>query len=64
MKAEYMVYETYFGEWACVFYAGGAPNPDVRGSYGTGLKLYANKEKAVAAGERYLKKMHKNGFEI
>lgn len=64
MTASYKVEKSYLGDWCCYFYAGGFPNTDERGTNGTGLKLYESKDKAEAAGKRYLKKMAKNGFEV
>ena len=64
MKASYYVYQSHANDWVCVFCCGGYPDTDAHGTDGTGCKLYATKEKAEAAGKRYLKKMQKNGFEI
>lgn len=64
MKATYRIEKSRFNSWICYFFIGGHPNTDCRGTDGTGLKFYATKEKAEAAGKRYLKKMSQNGFEI
>lgn len=66
MKASYRV-EKYFsnnGEWVCYFLLNNKPDQDARGTAGTGCKLYSTKEKAEAAGKRYISKMQINGFEI
>lgn len=44
------------GTYAVDFWALGAPDFDVRGTYGTACKSYATKEKAIAAAKRYIKK--------
>ena len=66
MKASYRV-EKYFannGEWVCYFLLNNKPDTGERGTAGTGCKLYDTREKAEAAGKRYVKKMQINGFEI
>lgn len=64
MNASYSVNKTCWERWMCSFYVDGHLNTDERGTDGTGLKFYGTREKAEAAGKRYLKKMQKNGFEI
>ena len=65
MKASYEVAKDFRGkEWICYFKVDGKADFDCRGTDGLGLKLYSTKEKAIAAGKRYLKKMQKNGFTI
>ena len=44
------------GTYAVDFWALGAPDFDVRGTYGTACKSYATKEKVIAAAKRYIKK--------
>lgn len=44
------------GTYAVDFWALGAPDFDVRGTYGTACKSYTTKEKAIAAAKRYIKK--------
>lgn len=65
MKASYNV-DT--APWAigyvCTFFVDGFINYDVPGSDNTGCKIYDSREKAEAAGKRYLKRMQKNGFEV
>lgn len=65
MKATYSI-EKHFhsNDYVCYFKIDNRSNYDERGTSGTGLKVYATKEKAENAGKRYLKKMQKNGFEI
>ena len=66
MKASYRV-EKYLarnGEWVCYFLLNNKPETGERGAGGTGCKLYGTREKAEAAGKRYVKKMQINGFEI
>lgn len=63
MTASYRVSVSRFGDWMCHFYVDGRADTDERGTDGTGLKIYATRAKAEAAGKRYLKKMQKNGFE-
>lgn len=62
MKASYKIFKCYLGGWCCEFYVGNDKNYEERGTDGTGLKIYETREKAEAAGKRYLKKMQKNGF--
>ena len=69
MKASYRVEKSHgvggaAGKYVCIFFVNGLVNFDERGTYGTGNKLYETKEKAEAAGKRYLAKMKKNGFEV
>ena len=64
MTASYKIDKCYLGGWCCYFYAGGYPNTDEHGTNGTGVKIYETKEKAEAAGKRYIKKMAKNGFTV
>ena len=63
MKASYKVYK-FQSEWTCEFRVADRPDFDAYGTDGTGCKLYASEEKAIAAGKRYLSKMKKLGFEI
>lgn len=65
MKASYSI-EHHFNcnDYVCYFKIDNRPNFDERGTDGTGLKIYATKEKAENAGKRYIKKMKKNGFEV
>lgn len=66
MKASFTVKKSFTreNEYVTCFYVDGFKDTDERGTEGTGCKLYPTKEKAIAAGKRYLKKMQKNGFEI
>lgn len=65
MKASYDVKACYVGTgYICFFKIDNQLNFDERGTYGTGCKIYPTKEKAEAAGKRYLRKMKNNGFEI
>lgn len=64
MTASYELDKCYLGGWCCYFLVGGRYNTDERGTDGTGLKIYDTFDKAMAAGERYLRKMAKNGFAV
>ena len=65
MKASYKVHEApWASDYVCTFFVDNRVNYDVRGSDGTGRKIYGNKKKAIDAGKRYLKKMKENGFEV
>lgn len=64
MKASYTIIKSRWGDWTCNFYIDNHPNFEERGTNGTGLKFYSTKEKAEAAGKRYIKKMQNNGFKI
>ena len=65
MKARYSIERHYnSNDYVCYFKIDGRSNFDERGTNGTGLKIYETKEKAEAAGKRYIKKMQKNGFDI
>lgn len=65
MKAGYRVERsTVHGKFVCWFLINGRVNKDERGTDGTGIKFYDSREKAEAAGKRYLRKMKKNGFTI
>ena len=61
VEVSFKVYP-YNGRWVCRFLVDGRPDYDERGTYGLGVKLYDTKEKATAAGKRYVKKMLKLGF--
>lgn len=59
--AMYIIQDVWFSnETACTFYCNGRPDKDVRGTDGTACKIYKTRERAIAAGERYLKKMAKD----
>lgn len=65
MKASYNTTSIFNStEYVCYFMIDNHIDLNARGTDGTGCKIYATKEKAEAAGKRYLKKMQNNGFEI
>ena len=66
MKASFKVEKSFTreNEYVTHFYVDGFIDTGERGTAGTGCKLYPTKEKATAAGKRYLRKMQNNGFEI
>lgn len=66
MKASYRVEQSFRnnGEYVCYFLIDNRIDKGARGTDGTGCKIYGTKQKAEAAGKRYLKKMESNEFEI
>lgn len=62
MKVSFKVYPHDDGRYVCRFLVDGRTDYDEHGTCGLGVKLYATKEKATAAGKRYVKKMAKLGF--
>lgn len=66
MTASYEIYKTRFDNYpyVCAFMIDGHVDSGASRTSGTGIKLYESKEKAEAAGKRYLKKMKANGFEV
>ena len=65
MKASYDVKKSYVNNsYICYFKIDGERNYEVKGTNGTGLKIYPTKEKAISAGKRYLLEMYAKGFVI
>ena len=65
MKASYTVAKNYNGDgYICYFKIDGERNYEIKGTNGTGLKIYPTKEKAISAGKRYLLEMSTKGFVI
>ena len=64
MKVTYRVHEAFWGnEWVVEYICNGSPDYDIRGTYGTGCKIFPTEAQAEASGKRYVKKMVANGFE-
>jgi hypothetical protein len=62
MTAGYSIKRTFDDKWVVFFLINGMIDNSAYGTNGTGCKVYENDRKAKAAGERYLKRMKKNGF--
>ena len=65
MKVSYTVAKSYNdNSYICYFENDGERNYEVKGTNGTGLKIYPTKEQAISAGKRYLLEMYSRGFDI